>query len=68
MIKTPGELRGRPHRDAEKSATSVDDEAKAAALVNATEARLELDKSSIPAEPCLFADDTTIERLGSRLA
>lgn len=54
-------------RDAEKAAASVDDEAKAVALVNAREARLELDRSTIPAEPCLFADDTTIERLGSRL-
>jgi hypothetical protein len=39
-----------------------------AALIDAAEARLELDAAAIPAEPCLFADDTTIERLGSRLA
>lgn len=30
--------------------------------------RMELDGAAIPAEPCLFTDDTTIERLGSRLA
>lgn len=39
-----------------------------AAISGATEARIALDSAQIPAEPCLFADDTTIERLGSRLA
>ncbi len=39
-----------------------------AAIRGATAARIALDNAQIPAEPCLFADDTTIERLGSRLA
>lgn len=37
-------------------------------VVNAAEARMGLDSATVPAEPCLFADDTTIEKLGSRLA
>lgn len=55
-------------RAAETAAASPDADAKTAALVNAVEARTELDNTQIPAEPCLFADDTTIEALGSRLA
>jgi Protein of unknown function (DUF3987) len=55
-------------RDAETAASSIDGEKKTAALIDAAEARLELDAAVIPAEPCLFADDTTVERLGSRLA
>ena len=55
-------------RDAETAASSLDGDKKTAALIDAAEARLELDAAAIPAEPCLFADDTTIERLGSRLA
>jgi replicative DNA helicase len=55
-------------RAAEAAAASLDGDKKTAALIDATQARMELDTASIPAEPCLFADDTTIERLGSRLA
>jgi len=55
-------------RDAEAAASSLDSDKKAAALIDAAEARLELDSTAIPAEPCLFATDTTIERLGARLA
>ncbi|MBO0802379.1 MAG: DUF3987 domain-containing protein [Nocardiopsaceae bacterium] len=55
-------------RDAEAAASSLDSDRKAAALIDAAEARLALESSEIPAEPCLFADDATIEALGSRLA
>ena len=55
-------------RAAEQAAAGLDSDKKTAALIDATQARLELDSTAIPAEPCLFADDTTIERLGSRLA
>jgi len=55
-------------RAAEQAAAGLDGDKKTAALIDATQARLELDTTGIPAEPCLFADDTTIERLGSRLA
>lgn len=55
-------------RAAEQAAAGLDGDKKTAALIDATQARLELDSTAIPAEPCLFADDTTIERLGSRLA
>jgi replicative DNA helicase len=55
-------------RNAENAAAGLDSDKKTAALIDAAEARLELDSAAIPAEPCLFADDTTIERLGSRLA
>lgn len=47
-------------------ATALDKSA--AALIDATEARIALDSTQIPAEPCLFAADSTIEKLGSRLA
>jgi replicative DNA helicase len=55
-------------RPAETAAASLDSDKKTAALIDATQARMDLDGAAIPAEPCLFADDTTIERLGSRLA
>jgi hypothetical protein len=55
-------------RNAENAATGLDSDKKTAALIDATQARMELDTAAVPAEPCLFADDTTIERLGSRLA
>jgi replicative DNA helicase len=54
--------------DAERTAKAAAKDTTDAALVNAAEARLELDAAAIPAEPCLFADDVTIEKLGSRLA
>ena len=57
----------RPRRR-DRRRTWIDGDKKTAALIDAAEARLELDAAAIPAEPCLFADDTTIERLGSRLA
>jgi replicative DNA helicase len=55
-------------RAAEAAAASLDSDRKTSALIDAAEARLELDKAEVPAEPCLFAADTTIEKLGSRLA
>ena len=55
-------------RAAETAASSLDTDKKTAALIDAAEARLDLDNTTIPAEPCLFATDTTIERLGARLA
>jgi replicative DNA helicase len=55
-------------RAAETAAASLDSDRKTSALIDAAEARLELDKAEVPAEPCLFAADTTIEKLGSRLA
>jgi replicative DNA helicase len=55
-------------RDAEAAAASLDSDRKTAALIDATQARMELDNAEVPAEPRLFADDTTIEKLGSRLA
>ena len=55
-------------RAAETAAASLDSDRRTSALIDAAEARLELDSAAVPAEPCLFADDTTIERLGSRLA
>jgi replicative DNA helicase len=39
-----------------------------AAVVDAIEARAEFDAAEIPAEPCLFGDDTTIEQLGTMIA
>jgi replicative DNA helicase len=53
---------------AQAAAMSVDNDRKAVTLIEAVQAREELDNARIPAEPCLFADDATIERLGSRLA
>lgn len=53
---------------AQAAAMSVDDDRKAVTLIDAVQARQDLDDARIPAEPCLFADDATIERLGSRLA
>lgn len=55
-------------RAAEAAATGPDPDRKTAALIDAAEARLELEAATIPAEPCLFTDDATIERLASRLA
>ena len=55
-------------RTAEQAAAGLDADRKTAALIDATQALMDLDAAAIPAEPCLFADDTTIERLGSRLA
>lgn len=55
-------------RDAEQAAAGLDSDKKTAALIDATQARMELDTTAVPAEPRLFADDTTIEKLGSRLA
>lgn len=55
-------------RAAEAAAASPDTDRKTSALIDAAGARLELDKAEVPAEPCLFAADTTIEKLGSRLA
>jgi replicative DNA helicase len=55
-------------REAETAAAQVDPDRKVTALAEATEARIELDNAEIPAEPCLFATDTTIEKLGARLA
>jgi replicative DNA helicase len=55
-------------RTAESAAGSMDPDKKTTALIEASEAKLELDAATIPAEPCLFTDDATIERLTSRLA
>jgi hypothetical protein len=55
-------------RAAETAAAGLDSDTKTAALIDATQARMELDAAEVPAEPCLSADDTTIEKLGSRLA
>jgi replicative DNA helicase len=49
-------------------ATGNDAADPSAAIGSATEARIALDSAEVPAEPCLFAADTTIEKLGSRLA
>ncbi|TDC96018.1 DUF3987 domain-containing protein [Actinomadura sp. 7K507] len=54
---------------AEKAAANaVDATQQAAALDDATTARLALDEATVPAEPCLFSDDATVERLTSHLA
>ena len=55
-------------RDAETAAAALDLDKRATAFIDAAEARIELDNAAVPAEPRLFADDTTIEKLGSRLA
>lgn len=55
-------------RDAESAAAALDLDKRATAFIDAAEARIELDNAAVPAEPRLFADDTTIEKLGSRLA
>ena len=38
------------------------------AMDTATTAKIDLDSTVVPAEPSVFADDVTVERLGSRLA
>jgi hypothetical protein len=53
---------------AQSAASGTDPDAKTCALIDATQARQDLDNADLIAEPCLFADDSTIERLGSRLA
>lgn len=55
-------------RDAETAAAKSDDSEKAATLAAATKASLELENSEIPALPCLFSEDTTVEALGSMIA
>ncbi|WP_433474761.1 DUF3987 domain-containing protein [Spirillospora sp. CA-142024] len=50
------------------AASAVDATQQAAALDEATTARLALDETTVPAEPCLFSDDATVERLTSHLS
>ncbi|WP_339155871.1 YfjI family protein [Actinomadura luteofluorescens] len=50
------------------AASAVDADQRAAALDEATTARLALDETAVPAEPCLFSDDATVERLTSHLS
>lgn len=52
----------------EKAAASAADPVEqAAARDEAAAARLALEETTIPAEPCLFSDDATVERLTSHL-
>jgi hypothetical protein len=55
-------------KSAEAAASALDPDKTTAALIDAAEARLDLEAATIPAEPCLFTDDATVERLTSRLA
>ncbi|MBO2453652.1 DUF3987 domain-containing protein [Actinomadura barringtoniae] len=53
----------------EKAATAAHDPTqRAVAMDEAAAARLDLDQTPIPAEPCLFSDDATVERLTSHVA
>jgi hypothetical protein len=53
----------------EKAATSAQDPTQQAlARDEAAAARLDLENTPIPAEPCLFSDDSTVERLTSHVA
>lgn len=53
----------------EKAAAEASEPAtKAGALARAVDARAALDAATIPAEPCLFSDDATMERLTSHVA
>jgi hypothetical protein len=53
---------------AETTAAGIDPDAKALAIHEATEAKLALDDAIVPAEPRLFSDDATVERLTSLVA
>lgn len=50
------------------AASAVDATQQAAALDDAKTARLALEEATVPAEPCLFSDDATVERLTSHLS
>ncbi|MFG1998311.1 DUF3987 domain-containing protein [Spirillospora sp. NPDC048911] len=53
----------------EKAATAAQDPTqRALAMDEATAARLDLEDTPIPAEPCLFSDDATVEVLTTRVA
>ncbi|TDD75802.1 DUF3987 domain-containing protein, partial [Actinomadura rubrisoli] len=53
----------------EKAATAAQDPTqRAVAMDEATSARLDLEETPIPAEPCLFSDDATVEVLTTRVA
>ncbi|MFI0448226.1 DUF3987 domain-containing protein [Actinomadura sp. 6N118] len=53
----------------EKAATTTQDPTqRAVAMDEATAARLDLEDTPIPAEPCLFSDDATVEVLTTRVA
>ncbi|MEU5880873.1 DUF3987 domain-containing protein [Spirillospora sp. NPDC047279] len=53
----------------EKAATAaIDATQRAVAMDEAAAARLDLEETPIPAEPCLFSDDATVERLTSHVA
>ncbi len=58
----------RTARAAETTQTGPDPDAATTAVMEATEARLAVDDTDIPAAPCLFSDDATVEALASLLA
>ena len=53
----------RAEREAENAIDYTDTNQKAAALSDAADARMALDDATVPAEPRLFSDDATVERL-----
>ena len=53
----------RAEREAENAIDYVDTNQKAAAMADAADARMALDDATVPAEPRLFSDDATVERL-----
>ncbi|MER6810740.1 DUF3987 domain-containing protein [Spirillospora sp. NPDC000708] len=58
----------RAEKTEKAAASAVDATQQAAALDEAKTARLALEEATVPAEPCLFSDDATVERLTSHLA
>ncbi|GAB3961129.1 hypothetical protein GCM10029978_012470 [Actinoallomurus acanthiterrae] len=60
--------RSHPSGKRARPAASLDPDAKALAIHEATEAKLALDEAIVPSEPRLFSDDATVERLTSLLA
>ncbi|MFC5754155.1 DUF3987 domain-containing protein [Actinomadura rugatobispora] len=58
----------RAEKTEKAAATTPDPTQQAAALDEAAAARLALEEITVPAEPCLFSDDATVERLTTHLA
>ena len=58
----------RAEKTEKAAAGATDATQQAAALDEAATARLDLERLTVPAEPCLFSDDATVERLTTHLA
>ncbi|GAA3961940.1 hypothetical protein GCM10023085_50480 [Actinomadura viridis] len=58
----------RAEKTEKAAAAATDATQQGAALDEAAVARLALDEITVPAEPCLFSDDATVERLTTHLA